>query len=546
MTDTKKSDTVPAKIKREVEKTIQELGGPDDQNDKTAPGKAQKHEITFEHLKRAYYLNEYGDADITIKHFTDKIVRDNSSDSYYMFFDHIWQRCKNREQEAVFREIAEIYGREAINCKKRAEDAEKNGEEDKKKEEKQWQARLNSRANKLRSSARMRNTLNLATAGEGSLGIAGENWNLIPTLLPVANGVIDLETGRLRDGKPGDWFNMGSKTEYKGFHYGDAFVKNLVEKLLCFNESVIEHFEFFIGACLTGIQTKDFFVAYGPRGDNGKSVFFDWMSDILGGFAATVPVELIYEDRFGRDPDKPSPSILKLRGLRMAVMSEAQGNKRLSTAKVKQMTSGTDKMSARNLQEKDIIDFTQTHTTLMHSNEIPSVLGNSGPFYNRLVPFPFKAQFVKEDKDVDESNFIYKQIPRLELDRLLREYSSDMLSYMVRCAKKFLIRGDMPDPPEDILNEKKFIKQDNDIFGRFLEVCTEKNKDSQLQAKDIYKSFRYFCKEELGLSEKQIPSQKAISRDLAAQAHISRLPGRVIDYRGIKIIDEWVPPSNFD
>lgn len=553
--------TNEAKIRAEVEETANELTAQVKKKD-DQPREETKPEFTFEQLKAAYYQNEYGDADITISYFMGKLLRDNNAEKFYIFKDHIWRKCKNREQEALFREIADIYGREAANCSKRAEDMsvemDKTIEECKKEAKKtddenikaviselNWQRKFNDRANNLRGNARMKNVLNLATAGNNSLGVDGEGWNLEPTLLPVANGVVDLETGTLRDGRYDDWFSVGSPVHYSGLHIETKFVDDLIGKLLRYNDEVINYFEYFVGACTTGIQTKNFFVAYGPLGDNGKSLYFDWMNDVLGGFSATIPVEMIYDDRFGRDPDKPSPTTLKLKGLRMAIMSEAQRNKQLSLSKVKTFTSGKDKMSARNLNIGDIIDFDPTHTTLMHSNEMPKVWGNSEAFYNRLQPIPFRAHFVKNDKDVDEANHIYKQIPRFQMDKLVKEHDTELLTYLVRCARKFLKKGDMPEPPEEVENEKKNIRRDYDVLGRFLEDCTEKNKLWKMQSKDFYRAFRYHCIEELGYSPKQVPSLKSIAPDIHNLPYIEYIPGRVVQYQGIKLVDDAIPPADF-
>jgi putative DNA primase/helicase len=532
-------------IRAEVEATKKELESLIDKKVHTDPKKTPV-EFTFDQLKKAFHQNEFGDADVTVPLFQNRFVRDNCTGEFYIFRDHRWHSCMNREHEAAFREVADVYGKGAIACKKRADEAEKNGEAPVRDREKRWQSNFNERANKLRGNARMRNVLNLATAGDNSLGISGENWNIDPRMLPAVNGVIDLETGKLRQGKYDDWFFHGSPIEYKGIEHGGAFVPDLLSKLLCDDAKIIEYMELLLGFCCTGIQTKDFFVAYGPLGNNGKSVLFDWVSYVLGGFASSVPVEMAYEDRFGRDPDKPSPQLLNLRGLRMAIMSEPEANKRLSHSKVKFLTSGTDKISARNLNEKKLITFWPSHTLIMHGNEIPQVHGNQHAFYDRLKIIPFRARFIKNDDEVDEKHHVYKQVPRAEMDRFLRKHDTEMLSFLVRCARKALFLGDMPPAPSAIDDEVKIYREDQDIVGRYLKICVDQNPLAEEQAKDLYESFAFFCNTELGLGFKSIPSQKKISPELRSQPYIERNSnGRTVSYRGIQIKPEWVPNSDW-
>lgn len=514
---------------------------------KKAPSSPEQEEPKFTEadLQRAYYLNEYGDADIAIKLFKNRFVRDNATGNFFRYTGHRWHQCRNREQEAEFREVAEAYSREAAQCSVRAKAAQADGDEVTQKQEEAWRKKYNDRARALRGASRMRNVLNLSTAGAESLGMSGEGWNNDHRLLPAANGVIDLETGKLRPGRYDDWYFCGSPVEYKGYHHDGDFVPDFLNKLLCGNQSLIEYMSHLLGFAVTGIQTKDFFVAYGPLGWNGKSVLFDWVSRVLGEFAATIPVEMIYEDRFGRDPDKPSPQVLRLRGLRLAIMTEPESNKRLSPAKVKYLTSGTDEIGGRNLNEKELVSFWPTHTLVMHGNEIPRVRGHQGPFYDRLRLIPFRARFVRNADEVDEANHVYKQIARAEMDALLREHDTEMLSFLVRCARAALTLGDMPSPPDEVKKETRVFRDEEDLVGRFLRQCTEKVTHAQEQAKDVYRSFSYFCREELGLSQKQTPSQKAISTDLRAQPYIERIEGRTVAYAGIKLVSEWIPAEDW-
>lgn len=534
-------------IRRQVEETAQELERqvtppeeePEDQG--PVPPEALKRED----MQQAFYNNEYGDADLAVMLFRTRFVKDNSTGDFFRFADHRWHLCRNREQEGEFREVADLYSKHAASCMADAKKAEADDDKEAAKPLKKWRDNFNKRARALRGLSRVRNVLNLATAGEGSLGVSGDHWNDDYRLLPVANGVVDLETGKLRPGRWDDWFNAGSPIEYEGYHYGGDFVPNFLRQLMCGDESLVEYLEYLFGFAATGIQTKDFFVAYGPRGWNGKSVLFEWICHALGEFAATMPVEMIYEDRFGRDPDKPSPQRLRFRGLRLAVMTEPEGNKRLSVAKVKALTSGTDQIEGRNLNEKNIISFFPTHTTVMHGNTVPRVMGHQGPFYERLRMIPFRARFVRNQDEVDPEHHMFLQKPRTVMDRLMREHDKELLSFLVRCARKALALGDMPQPPDAVTKETRSFRDEEDLVGRYLRQCTKEIPDAFEQAKDLYRSFCYFCREEIGLSAKSTPSLKAISADLRAQPHIERVEKHTVLYYGVQIKPDWIPKDDW-
>lgn len=538
MTDTREQ------IRTEVEKTAAELAAAV-KADGAPAVEAGGTEITDAMLRRMYNDNEVGDADLAVLLFRDRFVRDNATGTFYQFKGHRWHQCRNRELEAAVREVADEYGKAAARSSTQAKEAEAAGDDVAQKAAQRWRKDFSGRARALRGLSRQQNVLKIATAGDSSLGVTGDHWNNHYQLLPVANGVVDLETGKLRPGRYDDWFFAGSPVEYGGYHLEGTFVPQFLRTLLCGDESLVEYVEHLLGFASTGIQTKDFFVAYGPLGWNGKSVLFDWVQRVLGEFAATIPVEMIYEDRFGRDPDKPSPQMLRLRGLRLAVMTEPESDKRLSPAKVKGLTSGTDKLGGRNLNERELVSFWPTHTLVMHGNEVPRVRGHQGPFYDRLRMIPFRARFVRPDIPEDPENHIHHQIPRAEMDKILREHDQKLLSFLVRCARKALALGDMPNPPDPVRNETRAFRDEEDLVGRFLRMCTEEEPVAQEQAKDLYRSFCYWCREEVGLTARSTPSMKGISADLRAHPHIERVEGRTVVYGGLKIRKEWVPPEDW-
>ena len=78
------------------------------------------------------------------------------------------------------------------------------------------------RARALRGVRRSGDVLRMATLGKYSLGRTGAEFDQHPTLLPCANGVIDLETGRLLKPDPKLYMTKGSPFPYLGLHAHSA------------------------------------------------------------------------------------------------------------------------------------------------------------------------------------------------------------------------------------------------------------------------------------------------------------------------------------
>ena len=104
------------------------------------------------------------------------------------------------------------------------------------------QKQLLKRVSQLRADKRRTACLKFAHTIDNPLAIAGEEFDNKPMLFPCANGVIDLETGRLHDGRPGDYLSLSSPVPFLGIDEptdvlsfpdeADDFVQGLSEENL--------------------------------------------------------------------------------------------------------------------------------------------------------------------------------------------------------------------------------------------------------------------------------------------------------------------------
>ena len=503
---------------------------------KTEPVAAPKGvagtDITEDEIESASWLNQVGDAALLVRLLGGKFVFDNRLERTYRFNASHWHPDANCDFRRAMFGLADLYA--AIGAKYAKLFTET--------DDKNFQTRrdrYNERASKCRSLQRMNSVWRIATSGDGSLGISGDEWNQHPTLFPCANGVIDLETGKLLPGDPKQYFCFASPYEFHGLHAEAVLWDDILDKALCKNRDLRDYFDYFAGFACTGIQTKQFFCALGPGGNNGKSVIFDTMARILGGFAGTVPVELFLEQKYSKSADGPSPSILKLRGLRLAVTSEAQRSHRFSLAKVKQLTGG-DILEARGLYVHEPIEFPQTHSCVLHSNSLPMAAGNDAAFYNRLRVLKFAAQFIPPQEGAeDPARNIWHQIPRNRLNVELEKCGPGILAWYVRCAIRALKLGDMPTAPACVMEETGEYREEQDLIGQWMAQCTVPDENNQEQMKDLHAAFGRWCVEEMNTPKDKVMSMKSMAADFKTRPGLEKIVSRVIYYKGIRIIDEW-------
>ena len=333
-------------------------------------------------IRNAFNRNQYGDADLAIQMMKGRYCFDNTQQRSFYFCKTHWKKDTNRNYLREMERVSYFYESQQLYYRKMYDEAA--GENDKEKMKRYEKAHdaYATRVKQLRGIERVNSVWNLAISGPDSLGITGTEWNRNPLLFPCANCVIDLETGKSFPGRPEQYFNRASSVEYHGIHAEAPAWFDFLDKVFCGNQELIDYFGYFVGLAATGLQTKDFFCAYGPEANNAKSVLFSLLETVLGDFAGTLPVEVLLEEKFARNPDAPSHTRLKLFGLRLATTSEAQANQYFSLAKIKQFTSGGDAIEARGIQAKDSVEFEQTQTLVLHTNFLPKAKGVDNGFYN--------------------------------------------------------------------------------------------------------------------------------------------------------------------
>lgn len=527
----------PEEIRREVEAAAErerlaaEAAGAGKEPEK--PKGVAGTDITAEEIEEAHGLNQVGDARLLVRLLDGKYCYDNTECLPYRYNCTHWYQDENLDYKRAMFGVADLYSNRAAAYGKLYKETEDKAYQQKR-------DNYNKRAGQCRSLNRMNAVWSIATSGDGSLGISGDAWNTHPTLFPCANGVIDLENGKKHPGRPDQYFNQASPLEYHGLNADAELWDDILEKALCRNKDLIDFFEIFAGFAATGLQTKQFFCALGPGGDNGKSVIFETMGRALGGFAGTIPVELLLEQKFSKSADGPSPGILKLRGLRLAVTSEAQRSHRFSLAKVKQLTAGGDELEARGLYGKKAIEFNQTHSLVLHSNYMPQAVGNDSAFYNRLRVLKFGAKFIPPgDGPEDPGANIWHQIPRVKLDKGLAAIGPGILAWFVRGAIRALKLGDMPTAPDCVLKETSDYREENDLVGQWINACCEREPEAKEQMKDIHAAFARWCVEALNIHKDRVMSMKSLAADFKQRPEIEKIEGRVIHYRGLRIRNEW-------
>jgi putative DNA primase/helicase len=187
-------------------------------------------------------------------------------------------------------------------------------------------------------------------------------------------------------------------------------------------------------------------------GRNGKSVFANVMTRLMGDYAITAPAEMLMR----RDRNGATNDIARLCGSRLVLANETRSDQRFDDLTIKTLVS-TERISARFLHN-EFFDFWPTFKIWIRGNHKPVITDESNGAWRRIRLVPFENNIPEEFAD-----------PTLE-EKLLAE-KEGILAWMVQGALKWNKEGLVTSPR--IRAASNQYRTDCDVIGDFIdENCT--------------------------------------------------------------------------
>lgn len=232
-----------------------------------------------------------------------------------------------------------------------------------------------------------------------TLSACGEDWDSDPMLLGTPGGTVDLRSGELRPPDPS--YMITKRTSV-------APALGLPQRWLAFLQQatkgdgeLVRFMQQLCGYALTGdIREHALFFIHGPGG-NGKGVFLNTVTRILGDYAVTAAMETFIASR----NDRHSTELAALQGARLVTASETEEGRSWAESRIKQMTGG-DPITARFMRQ-DNFTYTPQFKLVIIGNHEP-VLRNVDDAMRRrfnIIPFvhrPAAADPLLEGRLIEE------------------------------------------------------------------------------------------------------------------------------------------------
>ncbi|WKZ34016.1 MAG: phage/plasmid primase, P4 family [Thermodesulfobacteriota bacterium] len=482
---------------------------------------AAKSDIPREFIHNCLQANEYGDGLLFAVLNRDKYLFNKTACEWFIWSGHHWRfDVYNRVFQGV-EEVALLYTEEAARIKEEQRQAEASEQEARAKKIEFTIKDYRRRVNRLRSLRGARNCLDWAHIVEPAMSACGEELDKDQWILGVANGVIELRTGRFREGRPEDRITKSAPHEWTDYDAPSPIWEKFLEDVFAGDMELVAYVQRLFGYGVTGLATEHILSVLHGEGRNGKSTFVEALRYTLGPLVQPIQSEMLLDQRNSRLSSGASPDLMTLKGLRIALASETDEGRRFSTSKAKWLSSG-DTLTGRNLYDKHETTFEPTHLLCLLTNHLPHAPGDDYAFWQRIHLLPFKMKFVDAPQGEDER-------PKdRELPEKLKAEASGILAWLVRGCIEWQRQG--LNPPKGVKAATEEYRFTEDLLAEFIESCCyppDDTSDDRVRFSEVYKAFQDWYSEAIG---PEPPRKKRFSRLMEKKFRKEKSGGQVWFY----------------
>jgi putative DNA primase/helicase len=308
-----------------------------------------------------------------------------------------------------------------------------------------------------------------------AIATVATDYDRNPTLLTVANGTIDLQTGELRRADQEDLITRATYIQYDPSATCPRWLQFL-EEIFPGDPGLIEFIQRAVGYSLTGLTNEQcMFILHG-NGANGKSTFLETIRRLLGPHAITTPFATFM---IQRNVGAPRNDLAALVGARLVIASEAGQEASFDEAVIKQVT-GQDRIACRFLFG-EFFEYTPQFKIWLATNYKPTIRGNDDAIWRRIRLIPFNQQFKGGKRDSALTEKLKAELPGI-------------LAWAVRGFLEW--QRDGLGRPQTVLAATIEYREESDLVGRFLSERCVSEKGQSVSGNVLYSAYVQFCQQQ--------------------------------------------------
>lgn len=299
-----------------------------------------------------------------------------------------------------------------------------------------------------------------------------DQWDRDPFTAAAVGATLDLRAVVHRTIRREDYLTMRYGAAYDPEATCPRWVQ-FIDEIFNGNAELIAYIQRAIGYCLTAdTREQKLFLCYGP-GANGKSVFLEVLTDLLGDYAANASFETFDANR----RNESTNDLAALRGKRLVTVIETEEGRRLAEARVKSVT-GQDLITCRFLYG-EYFSYRPTYKIWLAMNHLPTIRGTDKGIWRRIQLIPFTQDFTgREDKTLRDTL-------RGELDGIMQ--------WALEGLRQWWQRG--LDTPAVVTNATAAYRAESDQIGRWINDRCVQVSNVFLPTSPGYKDYSAWCQE---------------------------------------------------
>lgn len=398
-----------------------------------------------------FALSDSGNAEFFGSLVEESVRYDHGRKLWFTFRDHRWQNDRTNEIERM--------ALEAIRARQVA--AHRITDSAKRLAHIKWATRSESHS--------ARHALVQLAKSLESLSVTGDDWDIHPLLLGVQNGVIDLETGQLRDGAPGDGVTRAAPIS---FDPGatcprfDLFLRQIFRDA----PELVDYVQRVFGYSLTGLTTEQAFWILCGSGANGKSTLMEvFMRGVVGAdYAWTMPFPTTGWTNAMSEYQKAS-----LAFRRVIAASEVAHRGELNDEFIKTLTGG-DTINARHPFGRPFV-FVPLAKMFLRVNDKPIIRDQTHGMWRRVKLLPFNQTFAVDTTLADALMAEAPGILRWAVEGCL-QWQRDGLRH-----------------PGIVDAATKDYRAESDQLAQFVDGCCEVAPNAETRAGELFGAYRDWC-----------------------------------------------------
>lgn len=299
----------------------------------------------------------------------------------------------------------------------------------------------------------------------------GRDWDTNNWLLCCQNGVVELNNGSVRKGRPQDMITMEASVTYDPDAKCPLWI-NFLQEIFQGDQEMIHYIHKALGYSLTGETISHAaFICHGV-GANGKSVLFNTIVGILGDYAHTAPTSLFSKTKYS-NPGAATPEVAATESKRFVVSSETLADGSLNEERLKKWTGG-DKENARYLHDNGH-DFVVTMKPWLFVNHQPKVDDESNGLWRRLKMIPFERVFSAKEQDTKLT------------EKLLAE-KSGIFNWLIEGCLLWQKEGLYPEPTKITAATQEY-RDDNNRLADYIQDRIEVSIGDRTIGKELWQDY---------------------------------------------------------